>query len=85
MRILGYADDEVDEAVIKVIKDGVSTSLNCKEEVELAEKPIIIPGLEQDIQEVEAKMVSIAIKSHAHIQIGRLCYLVATMVGMTGT
>ena len=35
--ILGYADQEVDEAVIKSIKDGVSSSLNCIEEVKLAE------------------------------------------------
>ena len=35
--ILGYADDEVDEAVIRAVRDGVSSSLNCPEEVELAE------------------------------------------------
>ncbi len=35
--ILGYADDEVDEAVIEAIKNGSSSSLNCLEEVELAE------------------------------------------------
>lgn len=35
--ILGYADDDVDNAVIEAIKNGVSSSLNCPEEVELAE------------------------------------------------
>ena len=35
--ILGYADDDVDNAVINVIKNGSSSSLNCQEEVELAE------------------------------------------------
>lgn len=35
--ILGYADDDVDGAVINAIKSGVATSLNCFEEVELAE------------------------------------------------
>ena len=35
--ILGYADEEVDEAVIKSIRDGVSSSLNCTEEINLAE------------------------------------------------
>lgn len=35
--ILGYADDEVDNAVIESIKNGVSSSLNCREEVDLAE------------------------------------------------
>jgi glutamate-1-semialdehyde 2,1-aminomutase len=35
--ILGYADDEVDESVIKSIRDGVSSSLNNIEEVKLAE------------------------------------------------
>jgi len=35
--ILGYADDDVDEAVIEAIRGGSSSSLNCPEEVELAE------------------------------------------------
>ena len=35
--ILGYADPEVDNAVIEAIKNGTSCSLNCPEEVELAE------------------------------------------------
>lgn len=35
--ILGYADDDVDQAVIEAIKKGNSSSLNCPEEVELAE------------------------------------------------
>jgi glutamate-1-semialdehyde 2,1-aminomutase len=35
--ILGYADPEVDEAVVRAITDGVTCSLNCPEEVELAE------------------------------------------------
>lgn len=35
--VLGYADDEVDDAVIRAIRGGVSSSLNCPEEVELAE------------------------------------------------
>ena len=35
--ILGYADDDVDNAVKEVIENGVSSTLNCPEEVELAE------------------------------------------------
>ncbi len=35
--VLGYADPEVDEAVAKTVRDGVACSLNCPEEVELAE------------------------------------------------
>ena len=35
--IIGYADDEIDGAVIEAIERGVMTSLNCPEEVELAE------------------------------------------------
>lgn len=35
--VLGYADDEVDDAVSKAIRDGVSSTLNCSEEVQLAE------------------------------------------------
>jgi len=35
--ILGYADDEVDEAVLAAIRGGVASTLNCPEEVELAE------------------------------------------------
>ena len=38
--ILGYADDDVDEAVIKAIQNGSMCTLNCPEEVELAEKLI---------------------------------------------
>lgn len=36
--ILGYADDDVDNAVIKAIKNGQQTSLICEEEVILAQK-----------------------------------------------
>lgn len=35
--VLGYADPDVDSAVIKAIQSGSSCSLNCPEEVELAE------------------------------------------------
>ncbi len=35
--ILGYADDDVDAAVIEAVKNGSSSSLNCPEEVELAD------------------------------------------------
>ena len=35
--ILGYADDEVDEAVVTALRKGVNSSLNCPEEVVLAE------------------------------------------------
>ena len=35
--ILGYADPDVDAAVIDAIRQGVSSSLNCPEEVELAD------------------------------------------------
>ena len=38
--ILGYADDEVDNAVVKALKDGVSSSLNCYEEFQLARELI---------------------------------------------
>jgi glutamate-1-semialdehyde 2,1-aminomutase len=35
--VLGYADDDVDAAVCRAIKKGSSSSLNCPEEVELAD------------------------------------------------
>ena len=35
--VLGYADPDVDGAVAEAIRNGVSSSLNCPEEVELAE------------------------------------------------
>jgi glutamate-1-semialdehyde 2,1-aminomutase len=35
--ILGYSDDEVDDAVVSALRNGVNSSLNCPEEVELAE------------------------------------------------
>ena len=34
--ILGYADDEVYDAVVQAVRSGVTCSLNCPEEVELA-------------------------------------------------
>jgi glutamate-1-semialdehyde aminotransferase/spore coat polysaccharide biosynthesis protein SpsF (cytidylyltransferase family) len=36
--ILGYGNDEVDEAVLNTVKDGNMSTLNCPEEVYLAEK-----------------------------------------------
>lgn len=36
--VLGYADDDVDAAVCDAIQQGVASSLNCPEEVELAEE-----------------------------------------------
>jgi glutamate-1-semialdehyde 2,1-aminomutase len=36
--ILGYADPDVDAAVIRAVTDGNSCSLNCPEEVDLAER-----------------------------------------------
>src|SRR3990167_10699221 len=35
--ILGYADEDVDQTVIETIKKGSSSSLNCPEEIALAE------------------------------------------------
>ncbi len=35
--VLGYADPDVDNAVMNAIRNGVSSSLNCPEEIELAE------------------------------------------------
>lgn len=35
--VLGYADDDIDSAVKKAIDNGVASSLNCPEEVELAD------------------------------------------------
>lgn len=35
--ILGYADDDVDNAVVEAIRNGSSSSLCCREEIELAE------------------------------------------------
>ena len=42
--ILGYADPDVDEAVQTAIKNGNSCSLNCPEEVELAELLCFLPS-----------------------------------------
>ena len=38
--ILGYGNDEVDEAVMRTVKSGNMSTFNCPEEVELAEKLI---------------------------------------------
>src|SRR5262249_43908420 len=40
--ILGYADSDVNKAVIDAIADGSMTSLNCFEEIELAEKLVAL-------------------------------------------
>ena len=40
--VLGYGDNEVDKAVIKNINNGNMSTLNCPEEVELAERLIQI-------------------------------------------
>ena len=40
--ILGYADDEVDDAVVSAIRGGVNSSLNCPEEVMLADELIAL-------------------------------------------
>jgi len=40
--ILGYADDEVDEAVREAVARGVNTTLNCPEEVELAREMCLL-------------------------------------------
>ncbi len=40
--VLGYADDDVNNAVVRAISDGSMCSLNCAEEVELAEKLIAL-------------------------------------------
>ena len=44
---LGYGNEEVDEAVMKVVKDGNMSTFNCPEEVYLAEKLIEMnpPGI----------------------------------------
>ncbi|XPV76169.1 MAG: aminotransferase class III-fold pyridoxal phosphate-dependent enzyme [Desulfovibrio sp.] len=36
--VLGYSDPEIDEAVLQAVKNGVNSSLNCPEEVDLADK-----------------------------------------------
>ena len=38
--VLGYADDDVDNAVINAIRNGSSSSLNSYEEIQLSEKLI---------------------------------------------
>ena len=40
--VLGYANNDVDKAVIKAIEAGTMSSLNCIEELKLAEKLIEI-------------------------------------------
>jgi len=35
--ILGYADDDIDNAVVEALRKGVNCTLNCQEEIELAE------------------------------------------------
>ena len=44
--VLGYADDDVNKAVCQAVANGSSSSLNCPEEVELAE---ILWALPEDL------------------------------------
>lgn len=43
--ILGYADPDVNQAVLRAVENGSMSSLNCPEEIELAEKvATLLPG-----------------------------------------
>ncbi|MFT2112676.1 aminotransferase class III-fold pyridoxal phosphate-dependent enzyme [Marinomonas sp. 2405UD68-3] len=48
--ILGYAVDEVDNDVINNIRNGVSSSLNCPEDVALAEKMLELHSWADDVR-----------------------------------
>lgn len=67
--ILGYANEKVNMAVHEAVNKGVNTTLNCPEEVELAE---LILGLHPDLQSVRfakggGEAMSIAIRiARAH-------------------
>lgn len=63
--VLGYADPDVDAAVINAIKNGTTSTLNCGEEVELAELLIDLHPWAEQVRYTrsggEAMMVAIRI------------------------
>jgi len=62
--ILGYADDDVDNAVVASIRNGVASTLNCREEVELAELLIELHPWAQMVRYVRSggEAMSVAVR-----------------------
>ncbi len=62
--ILGYADEDVDNAVIDTIRNGVSSTLNCPEEVELAELLVALHPWAQMVRYVRSggEAMSVAVR-----------------------
>ena len=84
--ILGYSNKFVDAAVEKAIKNGNMSTLNCEEEVRLAEKLIDIHPWAQKVRFArsggEANAISIRL-ARAYSKKLKL-HFVGIMVGMTG-
>ena len=84
---MGYSNDEVDKAVIENITKGNMSTLNCKGEVELAEKLIEICSPWGDMVRFarsggEANAIAVRIARAAQEKI--MSQFVDIMVGMTG-
>jgi glutamate-1-semialdehyde aminotransferase len=62
--ILGYADDDVDNAVINAIRNGVASTLNCREEVDLAELLVSLHPWAQMVRYVRSggEAMSVAVR-----------------------
>ena len=84
--ILGYADDDVDNAVIEGIKKGVGSTLNCPEEVELANLLLELHPWFDMVRYSKSggEAVSIAIRIARAFSKKKLFFLVDIMDGQTG-
>ena len=84
--ILGYADDDVDTAVKNVIDSSISSSLNCPEEVELAELLIKIHPWANMVRYTRSggEACALAIRIARASTEETKCCLVDIMVGMIG-
>ena len=84
--VIGYADDDIDRAVIQAIENGSMCSLNSPEEVELAEKLISIhPWAEMcRLPGLAAKLAQLPFVSLVRQPAGTKLLSVAIMAGMIG-
>ena len=83
---LGYANPEINEAVIQAISDGSMSSLNCYEEVELAEKLIELHSWAGGVRFTRGggESCSLAVRIARAYSGKMLFYLAATTDGTTG-
>ena len=62
--ILGYSNHKIDQKVIRTVQDGNMSTLNCEEEVQLAEKLVEIHGWADMVRfvRVEVKLIQLQLE-----------------------